>query len=81
MAEQQLKEALTALQASIGTGNASMISKNLERIETLYLQNRSSLHPELKHYLMKRSYVKALMFLNDESDIPQGRCKGRTDFS
>jgi hypothetical protein len=81
MAEQQLKDALEALKVSIDQGDAPRISQSLETIERVYSENRSSLHPELKHYMMKRSYMKALMFLNQESDIPKGRCKGRTDFS
>ncbi|MDB6128633.1 MAG: hypothetical protein JWM35_2529, partial [Verrucomicrobia bacterium] len=33
--------------------------------------------PQLEHFLGKRSYAKALMFLGGETDIPIGACGGR----
>jgi hypothetical protein len=35
------------------------------------------LHPQLVHFLEKRSYAKAVMFLGGETDIPVGLCGGR----
>jgi hypothetical protein len=40
-------------------------------------EGRSDLHPQLVHFLERRSYPKALMFLGGESDIPVGSCGGR----
>lgn len=81
MIEQQLKEALLGLQSAIASGDAAGISGGLERVETLTDASRRELDPQLKHYLRNRSYLKAIAFLDGESDIPKGRCSGRTDFS
>ena len=35
------------------------------------------LHPQLVHFLEKRSYAKALLSLGGETDIPVGACGGR----
>jgi hypothetical protein len=40
-------------------------------------EGRGILHPQLVHFLERRSYPKALMFLGGESDIPVGSCGGR----
>ena len=40
-------------------------------------RNRASLHPQLAHFLERRSYTKALLFLGGDSDIPAGSCGGR----
>jgi hypothetical protein len=40
-------------------------------------EGRQDLHPQLVHFLEKRSYPKALLFLGGESDIPAGSCGGR----
>jgi hypothetical protein len=39
-------------------------------------QERTTLHPQLVHFLENRSYAKALMFLGGETDIPVGVCGG-----
>jgi len=40
-------------------------------------RGRVGLHPQLVHFLERRSYAKALMFLGGETDIPAGACGGR----
>jgi hypothetical protein len=40
-------------------------------------EGRGSLHPQLVHFLERRSYPKALLFLGGESGIPAGSCGGR----
>ncbi len=81
MTEMELKEALRALQAAIGAGDGAGIRNGLETVENLTEANRRTLDPQLKHFLGNRSYVKALAFLEGESEIPKGRCAGRQDFS
>ena len=36
-----------------------------------------TLHPQLLHFLERRSYAKAAMFLGGAEDIPVGVCGGR----
>lgn len=81
MIEQDLKEALLSLQTAIGSGDGLGIRDCLAKVENLAEENRRTLDPQLKHFLRNRSYVKALSFLEGESDIPKGRCGGRQDFS
>lgn len=81
MIEVELKSALLGLQTAISNGDAAGIKSNLAAIEEATVAGRKELDPQLKHYLKNRSYMKALAYLSGESDIPKGRCGGRTDFS
>jgi hypothetical protein len=46
-------------------------------LDTALAQGRGVLHPQLVHFLERRSYAKALMFLGGEQNIPVGVCGGR----
>jgi len=74
MIEEKLKEALVSMQAAISSSDAPTVSKCLIRLDDLVKENKRELDPQLKHYLTRRSYEKALMFLNAEGDIPKGLC-------
>lgn len=81
MAEEELKTVLESLQRAIAAGDGAGVSSSLASLDLALETRRRELDPQLKHYLRNRSYEKALMFLNQQPDIPKGRCGGRTDFS
>ena len=74
MIDEKLKEALISMQNAISSSDAPTVSKCLTRLDDLVKENMRELDPQLKHYLTRRSYEKALMFLNAEGDIPKGLC-------
>jgi hypothetical protein len=75
--ETEIKESLIALLAAIKAANGNVIAAEMERLEGFLDRGRDVLHPQLVHFLEKRSYAKAVMFLGGESDIPVGICGGR----
>ena len=75
--ELQIKAALIALLDGIKSANGEVIATELVRLDELLAQGRSSLHPQLVHFLEGRSYAKAVQFLGGASDIPVGLCGGR----
>jgi len=81
MIETQIKESLIKLQAAIEAADGGGIREGLAEIDTALKDHRREIDAQLRHFLKKRSYMKALMYLNGESDIPKGKCAGRKDFS
>lgn len=75
--ESEIKAALISLLASIKQADGAGIGREMERLEAYLAQGRAQLHPQLVHFLERRSYAKALLFLGGESDIPVGACGGR----
>jgi hypothetical protein len=75
--ETQIKESLTALMDAIKRADGEAIGLQMGRLEVYLREGRATLHPQLVHFLERRSYPKALMFLGGESDIPAGSCGGR----
>jgi hypothetical protein len=75
--ELQIKEALTALLDGIKRSDGQVIAAEMARLDNLLERGRAGLHPQLTHFLERRSYAKALLFLGGESDIPVGACGGR----
>lgn len=75
--EAQIKESLNSLLDAIKQADGTRVAREMGRLEDLLGQSRSSLHPQLVHFLERRSYAKALMFLGGETDIPAGACGGR----
>ncbi len=75
--EIQIKDALVNLMAGIKTGDGKAIADQMARLDELLEQGRTTLHPQLVHFLQNRSYAKAVMFLGGEQDIPVGVCGGR----
>ena len=76
MVEQELKETLISMQSAISAADAPTITNCLKTLDNIVQEHRRELHPQLKHYLKRRSYEKALMFLNGEGGIPKGLCGG-----
>lgn len=75
--ETEIKAALITLLDAIKNSNAQVISAEMARLDDFVVRGRASLHPQLLHFLERRSYVKAVMFLGGESDIPVGICGGK----
>lgn len=74
--EMQIKQAVIALMAAIKAGDGQTVAEEMARLDDFLMQGRLTLHPQLVHFLEKRSYPKALMFLGGETDIPVGICGG-----
>lgn len=77
MPESQIKTALSGLLDGIAQSQGEVISTEMARLDSLLAENRDKLHPQLVHFLERRSYAKALMYLGGESNIPVGVCGGR----
>lgn len=74
--ELQIKQAVVELMAAIKAGDGQTVAEAMARLDDFLMQGRLTLHPQLVHFLEKRSYPKALMFLGGETDIPVGICGG-----
>ncbi len=77
--ETEIKAALIALLDAIKTSNAPVISTEMARLDDFAARGRETLHPQLLHFLERRSYAKAAMFLGGAEDIPVGVCGGRAE--
>lgn len=75
--ETQIKASLTALLAGIKAADGQIIADEMAKLDGYLEQGRGVLHPQLVHFLERRSYAKAVMFLGGEQDIPVGVCGGR----
>jgi hypothetical protein len=75
--EARIKESLSALMDGIKRADGSVIATRMAQLDAYLEEGRKTLHPQLVHFLERRSYPKALMFLGGESDIPVGVCGGR----
>jgi hypothetical protein len=75
--EERIKESLKSLMDGIKRADGRVISARMAELDSYLEQGRGKLHPQLIHFLERRSYPKALMFLGGESDIPVGVCGGR----
>lgn len=77
MPEERIKESLQALMEAITRADGNAIGERMAEVEGLTSQSRQNLHPQLVHFLERRSYAKALQFLGGASSIPTGSCGGR----
>ena len=75
--ETEIKASLMTLLAAIKNSNASAIASEMARLDDFAARGRLSLHPQLLHFLERRSYAKAAMFLGGATDIPVGLCGGK----
>ncbi len=74
--EAEIKQALTLLLAGIKSSDGLTIAREMARLDEYAQLGAAGLHPQLLHFLQRRSYAKALMFL--EGDVPPaGLCGGR----
>lgn len=75
--ETEIKESLIALLDAIKGSNAKAIAEEMARLDDFARRGRESLHPQLLHFLERRSYAKAAMFLGGAENIPVGLCGGK----
>jgi hypothetical protein len=75
--ETEIKASLQALLSGIKAADGQTIAAEMEKLDAFLAAGRTTLHPQLVHFLQNRSYAKAVMFLGGESDIPVGVCGGR----
>lgn len=75
--ETQIKESLIALLAGIKGSDGAVIAREMANLDAFLEKGRATLHPQLVHFLERRSYAKAEMFLGGANDIPAGICGGR----
>jgi hypothetical protein len=75
--EARIKESLISLMDGIKRADGNLVVERMAQLDTYLEQGRGTLHPQLVHFLERRSYPKALMFLGGETDIPVGVCGGR----
>ncbi len=75
--ETQIKDSLILLLDGIKRADGQVIAEQMAWLDTALEQGRGVLHPQLVHFLERRSYAKALMFLGGEHNIPVGACGGR----
>ncbi len=74
MALDQLHTELQALMAAIDNREGESIAAHLRQLDELGQELGNKIPPRLRHHLEKRSYVKALNFLEglDEAEAPNG---------
>jgi hypothetical protein len=75
--EEHIKQSLISLMDGIKRADGPVIASQMAALDAFAAQGRGTLHPQLLHFLERRSYPKALMFLGGESDIPVGVCGGK----
>ncbi len=75
--EEKIKASLKELMAGIKRADGAVIAGRMADLDRYLAEGRATLHPQLAHFLERRSYPKALMFLGGETDIPVGACGGR----
>lgn len=75
--ETEIKASLITLLDAIKESNAKVISAEMARLDDFAARGRMSLHPQLLHFLERRSYAKAALFLGGAEDIPVGACGGK----
>ena len=77
--EPQIKASLISLLDAIKRADGLTVAGEMERLDDFLARGQAAgkLHPQLVHFLQKRSYAKALLFLGGETDIPVGACGGR----
>jgi hypothetical protein len=77
MTEPQIKDSLIALLDGIKRSDGQVIAAEMARLDDFLERGRLGMHPQLVHYLERRSYAKAVQFLGGDSDVPKGGCGGR----
>jgi hypothetical protein len=75
--ESEIKSTLLSLLTAIKRADGGVIANEMARLDDFLERGRGTLHPQLVHFLERRSYAKAVMFLGGETDIPVGACGGR----
>ncbi|HXA15263.1 MAG TPA: hypothetical protein VNW23_09070 [Opitutaceae bacterium] len=75
--ETEIQEALLALNTGIARADGAAISAQTARLDELLARDRGRLHPQLAHFLERRSYAKALDWLGGTTPAA-GTCAPRS---
>ena len=62
----QLKASLIALLDGIKRSDGPIVTQEMERLDQFVLTGRGTIPPQLMHFLERRSYAKALAYLEAE---------------
>ena len=73
--EPEIKQSLIRLLDGIKAADGGVIAAEMAQLEDFAARGRASLHPQLVHFLDRRSYAKALVFLEGDTPSP-GLCGG-----
>ena len=65
--ETEIKESLIFLLDGISRSDGPVVAREMERLEGMLERGRPALPAQLAHFLERRSYAKALMFLGGET--------------
>jgi hypothetical protein len=76
MKESEIKAPLIALLDGIKTADGTVIASKMEQLDLILQQHRRELHPQLAHFLERRSYAKALDYLGG-AEVPAAKCGGK----
>jgi len=74
--EDSIREALLSLMDAIRRADGDAVAGKMALLDGYVSRARGELHPQLVHFLERRSYPKALLFLGGAPDIPAGSCGG-----
>ncbi|MEZ5275911.1 MAG: hypothetical protein R3F07_05990 [Opitutaceae bacterium] len=75
--ENEIKAALIRLLKGIKDSDTQETLDGMDALEALSAEYRGKMHPQLAHFLERRSYAKALDFLGGEGVVTRGRCAPR----
>jgi hypothetical protein len=63
MTEGQIKETLITLLDGIKSADGAVIARTMADLDAVSATTNPVMHPQLRHFLERRSYTKALQFL------------------
>ena len=75
--ENEIKAALIRLLKGIKESDTKETLAGMDDLDRLSAEYRGKVHPQLAHFLERRSYAKALDFLGGEGVVPRGACAPR----
>ena len=77
MDELQIKESLIALLDGITRADSVIINREMTVLDEIVASGVPTLHPQLEHFLQRRSYAKALVFLGGTPGTSPSGCAPR----
>jgi hypothetical protein len=69
-----IKVSLISLLDGIKRSDGQRVVREMAQLDAWAAKSGRELHPQLLHFLERRSYAKALAFLGGVADIPAGAC-------
>ena len=77
MEDTQIKDSLIALLNGIKNSDGALIAREMAVLDHAVSPPRPGMHPQLEHFLQRRSYAKALAFLGGEEIPVNPNCTSR----